>query len=140
MKISSLMNAHKCPELAKQYSNKVLKTLDEMMVRLDDFVRSEEAFAITELLKGELSEPSKKASCPINIRDDRLPSSLPLTERRPLEERSSPTEPEFTHQAPQGDLASELHLNLPQPRSMQLPLGVKNQDKYCDYHGEEFRR
>ncbi|GKB00600.1 hypothetical protein Tco_0828593 [Tanacetum coccineum] len=72
MKISSLMNAHKCPELAKQYSNKVLKTLDEMMVRLDDFVRSEEAFAITELLKGELSEPSKKASCPINIRDDRF--------------------------------------------------------------------
>ncbi|GKB44879.1 hypothetical protein Tco_0889821 [Tanacetum coccineum] len=47
MKISSFMDAHKCPELAKRYSDKVSKTVDEMMTRLDDFVRSEEAFSST---------------------------------------------------------------------------------------------
>ncbi|GJV82846.1 hypothetical protein Tco_1522744 [Tanacetum coccineum] len=40
MKISSFMDAHKCPELAKRFSDKVQKTVDEMMTRLDDFVRS----------------------------------------------------------------------------------------------------
>ncbi|GJW92972.1 reverse transcriptase domain-containing protein [Tanacetum coccineum] len=45
MKISSFMDAHKCPELAKRYSNKVPKTVDEMTSRLDDFVRSKETFA-----------------------------------------------------------------------------------------------
>nr|GEV82598.1 reverse transcriptase domain-containing protein [Tanacetum cinerariifolium] len=45
MKISSFMDAHKCPELAKRYSDKVPKTMNEMMTRLDDFLRSEEAFA-----------------------------------------------------------------------------------------------
>ncbi|GJW36457.1 hypothetical protein Tco_0059377 [Tanacetum coccineum] len=56
MKISSFMDAHKCPELAKWYYDKVPKTVDEMMVRLDDFVRSEEAFANTELPRGEVSQ------------------------------------------------------------------------------------
>ncbi|GJZ43988.1 hypothetical protein Tco_0591243 [Tanacetum coccineum] len=58
MKISSFMDDHKCPELAKQYSDKVPKMVDEMMTRLDDFVRSEEAFANTELPKGEVTEGS----------------------------------------------------------------------------------
>ncbi|GJS46999.1 hypothetical protein Tco_0597120 [Tanacetum coccineum] len=49
MKISSFIDSLKCPELAKRYSDKVAKTVEEMMVRLDDFVRSEEAFARTEL-------------------------------------------------------------------------------------------
>ncbi|GKF33969.1 hypothetical protein Tco_0107169 [Tanacetum coccineum] len=47
IKISSFMDAHKFPELAKRYSDKVSKTVDEMMTRLDDFVRSEEAFSST---------------------------------------------------------------------------------------------
>ncbi|GKG54529.1 hypothetical protein Tco_0560184, partial [Tanacetum coccineum] len=55
MKISSFMDAHKCPELAKRYSDKVSKTVDEMMNRLDDFVRLEKAFASTELPIGEAS-------------------------------------------------------------------------------------
>ncbi|GJU66924.1 hypothetical protein Tco_1253183 [Tanacetum coccineum] len=41
MKISSFMDAHKCPELAKRFSDKVPKTVDEMMTRLDDFVSIE---------------------------------------------------------------------------------------------------
>ncbi|GKA93803.1 hypothetical protein Tco_0815789, partial [Tanacetum coccineum] len=60
MKISSFMDAHKCLELAKRFSNKVPKTVDEMMTRLDDFVRSEEAFASIKLPKGEMSEASMK--------------------------------------------------------------------------------
>nr|GEU53522.1 hypothetical protein [Tanacetum cinerariifolium] len=46
MKISSFMDTHKCPELAKRYSNKVPKMVDEMMVRLDDFVRLKEGFLL----------------------------------------------------------------------------------------------
>nr|GFA20976.1 reverse transcriptase domain-containing protein [Tanacetum cinerariifolium] len=37
----------------------VPKTVDEMMTRLDDFIRSEEAFASTKLPKGEASETPK---------------------------------------------------------------------------------
>ncbi|GJR02794.1 hypothetical protein Tco_0525778 [Tanacetum coccineum] len=72
MKISSFMTAHKCPELAKRYSDKVPKKVDEMMVRLDDFVRSEEAFASTELPKGELSKTSKKLGRLTSRRKDRF--------------------------------------------------------------------
>ncbi|GJW52952.1 putative mitochondrial protein [Tanacetum coccineum] len=60
MKISSFMESLKHPELAKQYSDKVPQTVKEMMVRLDDFVRSEEAFNRTKLPKGETSEHLRK--------------------------------------------------------------------------------
>ncbi|GJS57276.1 reverse transcriptase domain-containing protein [Tanacetum coccineum] len=60
MIILLFMDAHKFPELAKRYSDKVPKTVDEMMVRMDDFVRSEEAFTNIELHKGEVSKASKK--------------------------------------------------------------------------------
>nr|GEV01516.1 pentatricopeptide repeat-containing protein At1g09900 [Tanacetum cinerariifolium] len=63
-------DAHKCPELAKRYSDKVSKTVDETMTRLDDFVRSEEAFASTELPRGEASEAFRKSAGPINRRED----------------------------------------------------------------------
>ncbi|GKC31414.1 reverse transcriptase domain-containing protein [Tanacetum coccineum] len=64
MKISSFMDAYKCPELAKRYSDKVPKMVYEAMTRLDDFVRSEEAFANTELPKGEMSEGSRRPAGP----------------------------------------------------------------------------
>nr|GEU58664.1 putative ribonuclease H-like domain-containing protein [Tanacetum cinerariifolium] len=41
MEISSFMDAHKCPELAKLYSDNVPKTMDEMMVMLEDSVHLE---------------------------------------------------------------------------------------------------
>ncbi|GJT66878.1 reverse transcriptase domain-containing protein [Tanacetum coccineum] len=44
MKISSFMDSVKSPELAKRFSNKVPTTVNEMMERLDDFVRFEEAY------------------------------------------------------------------------------------------------
>nr|GEV72907.1 hypothetical protein [Tanacetum cinerariifolium] len=57
------------PEMAKRYPDKVPKTVDEMLTRLDDFVRSEEAFASTELPKGEASEAFRKSARPINRRE-----------------------------------------------------------------------
>nr|GEW29953.1 reverse transcriptase domain-containing protein [Tanacetum cinerariifolium] len=53
MKILSFMDSVKSPELANRFSNKVPTTVNEMMERLDDFVRSEEAYARTELPKGK---------------------------------------------------------------------------------------
>ncbi|GJR03084.1 hypothetical protein Tco_0526068 [Tanacetum coccineum] len=46
-KNSSFMDTLKFLELAKRYSDKVPQTVDEMMIRLDDFVHSEEAIANT---------------------------------------------------------------------------------------------
>ncbi|GJY92188.1 reverse transcriptase domain-containing protein [Tanacetum coccineum] len=53
MQISSFMNSHKCPELSKRISDNIPKTFDEMLKRVDDYLRSEEAFRNTELPKGE---------------------------------------------------------------------------------------
>ncbi|GJU97625.1 reverse transcriptase domain-containing protein [Tanacetum coccineum] len=44
MQISSFISSHKCPELSKRFSDNIPKTVDEMLKRVDDYVRSEEAF------------------------------------------------------------------------------------------------
>nr|GEV51929.1 hypothetical protein [Tanacetum cinerariifolium] len=44
MQISSFMSSHKCLELAKRFSNNIPKTMDEMLKRVDDYLRSKEAF------------------------------------------------------------------------------------------------
>nr|GEZ17174.1 reverse transcriptase domain-containing protein [Tanacetum cinerariifolium] len=89
MKISSFMDAHKCLELAKRYSDKVPKTVDEMMTRLHDFVRSEEAFASKEVPKGEVSEASRKSTRPVSRREDRFRMGGCGADRRRNEERST---------------------------------------------------
>ncbi|GKD00221.1 hypothetical protein Tco_1170495 [Tanacetum coccineum] len=38
MRISSFMSSHKCPELSKRFSDKIPKTIDEMLRRVDDYV------------------------------------------------------------------------------------------------------
>ncbi|GJV95501.1 reverse transcriptase domain-containing protein [Tanacetum coccineum] len=53
MQISSFMSSHKCPELAKRFSDSIPKTVDEMLKRVDDYLRSEEAYRSTELPRGE---------------------------------------------------------------------------------------
>ncbi|GKC43497.1 hypothetical protein Tco_1061219 [Tanacetum coccineum] len=62
MKISSFMDSVKSPELANRFLYKVPTTVNEMMERLDDFVRSEEAYARTKLLKGEVGQTHRKTS------------------------------------------------------------------------------
>nr|GEV27905.1 reverse transcriptase domain-containing protein [Tanacetum cinerariifolium] len=71
MKISSFIDSVKSPELAKHFSSKVHLTVHEMMVRMEDFVRSEEAYALTKLPKGEIGEHHRKPSLPAIRRDDR---------------------------------------------------------------------
>ncbi|GJY91013.1 reverse transcriptase domain-containing protein [Tanacetum coccineum] len=71
MKISSFMDSVKSPELAKRFSNKIPATVNEMMERLDDFVRSEEAYASTELPKGDAGETHRKMTLSFNGRDNR---------------------------------------------------------------------
>ncbi|GJS65894.1 reverse transcriptase domain-containing protein [Tanacetum coccineum] len=48
-----------------------VETMEEMMVRLDDFVRSEEAFSRTELPKGEAFKHSRRKFLSAIRRDDR---------------------------------------------------------------------
>nr|GEZ64563.1 reverse transcriptase domain-containing protein [Tanacetum cinerariifolium] len=84
IKISSFMDDHKFPELAKRYSDKVPKTMDEMMMRLDDFVRLEEAFASTELPKGEASGPfeNHRGRCNSHLRKKTKTSTVTVTEKK----------------------------------------------------------
>ncbi|GKA54680.1 hypothetical protein Tco_0753629 [Tanacetum coccineum] len=162
MKISSFMDAHKCQELAKQCSDNVPKTVDEMMTRLDDFVRLKEAFASTELPKGEASEASRKSTTPVSRKEDRFHKGGYGADRRRNEGRCTfnnrdglvPYRAQTPYQAPRDQgfhhprfnlnsltklpkeiLASEPQLNLQPPRPKQLPPKKENQDKYCDYHG-----
>ncbi|GJV72734.1 reverse transcriptase domain-containing protein [Tanacetum coccineum] len=53
MQISSFISSHKCPELAKRFSDNVPKTVDEMLKRVDDYLLSEEEFHNAELPRGE---------------------------------------------------------------------------------------
>ncbi|GJV09811.1 reverse transcriptase domain-containing protein [Tanacetum coccineum] len=83
MKISSFMDSVKSPELAKRFSDKVPTMVNEMMERLDDFVRSEAAYANTELPKGETGETHRKMSLSFNGRDTwQFRNTRPMESRR----------------------------------------------------------
>ncbi|GKA18710.1 reverse transcriptase domain-containing protein [Tanacetum coccineum] len=69
MKISSFMDSVKSPELAKRFASSVPRTVDEMMRRLDEFVRSEEAYALAELPLGESRDIHRRLSFPEGSRD-----------------------------------------------------------------------
>ncbi|GKB67288.1 hypothetical protein Tco_0928700, partial [Tanacetum coccineum] len=69
MKISSFMDSVKSPELAKRFSSNIPKTVDEMMRRVDEFVRAEEAYARTELPPGESRDIHRRLSFPIGPRE-----------------------------------------------------------------------
>nr|GEY52239.1 hypothetical protein [Tanacetum cinerariifolium] len=70
MKISSFMDSLNWLELAKRFSDKAPTTVNEMVKRLDDFVRFERAFAQTKLPKGETGEQHRKSSFPLVRKDD----------------------------------------------------------------------
>ncbi|GKD50140.1 hypothetical protein Tco_1279116, partial [Tanacetum coccineum] len=61
MQISAFMSNSKCPELARRFADQVLQTVTEMMKRVDDFVKSKEAYKSTELPKGEHPERGQGA-------------------------------------------------------------------------------
>ncbi|GJT85221.1 hypothetical protein Tco_1066938 [Tanacetum coccineum] len=62
MQISAFMSNSKCPELARRFSDQVPKTVTEMMKKVDDFLKSEEAYKSTELPRGEFPEKGQRTS------------------------------------------------------------------------------
>lgn len=54
MQISSFMDGCKCTELAKRFSEKIPRTVIEMMIRVDDFIRSERAYRLTGFVPAEM--------------------------------------------------------------------------------------
>nr|GEV87245.1 hypothetical protein [Tanacetum cinerariifolium] len=59
--VSSFMSSHKCSELAKCFLDSIPKIVDEMLKRVDDYGRSEEAYRDTELSKVRNSYGIKQA-------------------------------------------------------------------------------
>lgn len=60
MQISSFMDRCKCPELAKRFSEKIPRTVTEMMIRVDDFIRSERAYRLTKVPRGERTDSYRR--------------------------------------------------------------------------------
>ncbi|GJY60527.1 reverse transcriptase domain-containing protein [Tanacetum coccineum] len=160
MQISSFMSFHKCPELAKRFSDSIPKTVDEMLKRVDDYLRSEEAFRGTELPRGEF----QRRDAPVqwvqqNDRYQRFPfgNNRRRSEHKPAArtpERHGPYVPpqrpnqEFRRPravltlnslsiTPQEILATEHQLNLPQPVPLVGVPSKENLNRYCDYHNEK---
>ncbi|GKD75775.1 hypothetical protein Tco_1334057 [Tanacetum coccineum] len=89
MKISSFMDSIKSPELAKRFSSNIPKTVDEMMRRVDEFVRAEEAYARTELPPGESRDIHRRLSFPIGPREVHQRLTFPTSTRNDRDNRSS---------------------------------------------------
>ncbi|GJW19681.1 reverse transcriptase domain-containing protein [Tanacetum coccineum] len=89
MKISSFMDSVKSPELAKRFSSNIPKTVDEMMRRVDEFVRAEEAYARTELPPGESRDIHRRLSFPIGPREVHQRLTFPTSTRNDRDNRSS---------------------------------------------------
>nr|GEW84605.1 hypothetical protein [Tanacetum cinerariifolium] len=139
MKISSFMDSVKSHELAKRFLDKVPATVNKMMERLDDFVRSKESYASTELPKGEIGEDEfrnnyrgRDAYRANKARDDRAPYPPPRGE---YNRRVTPVLTlNCLTKHPKEILAIETQLRLPVPRPMLNPLRSRNADRYCDYN------
>ncbi|GJW85697.1 reverse transcriptase domain-containing protein [Tanacetum coccineum] len=89
MKISSFMDSVKSPELAKRFASSVPKTVDEMMKRLDEFVRAEEAYALAELPLGESRDIHRRLSFPAGSRDVHQRLTFPAARRDDRDGRNS---------------------------------------------------
>ncbi|GJY09252.1 reverse transcriptase domain-containing protein [Tanacetum coccineum] len=138
MQVSSFMSSHKCPELAKRFSDSIPKTVDEMLKRVDDYLRSKEAYRNTELPRGEF----QRKDTPVqwvqrNDRSQRFPhgnnrrrsehrfvARMPdrhapyMAPQRPNQELHQPRvvlSLDSLSITPQEILATEHQLNLPQP-------------------------
>nr|GEX36258.1 reverse transcriptase domain-containing protein [Tanacetum cinerariifolium] len=128
MKISSFMDAHKCLELAKRYSDKVPKMTNEMMTRLDDFVRQKKPSLARCYQKGKRREhPGGQWFQSAKGRIGSIWEDTGLIDEETKEETCSTL----------GTGWHQPQLNLQPPRPTQLPPKKENQDKYYDYHEEK---
>ncbi|GKA83142.1 hypothetical protein Tco_0789890 [Tanacetum coccineum] len=133
MQISAFMGNAKCPELAIRFADQVPQTVTEMMKRVDDFTKLEEAYKSTELPKGEHPEKGQGTSYRVN-RPPRAGHGGGH-QRQEVKQLSL----ESLIKRPKEILATELQLQLPScPLSpMVRTPKKKNLDKYCDYHVEK---
>ncbi|GJV96071.1 reverse transcriptase domain-containing protein [Tanacetum coccineum] len=149
MKISSFIDSIKSPELAKRFSSNISKTVDEMMRRVDEFVRAKEAYARTELLPGESRDIHRRLSFPAGPRDvhQRLTFSTSTRKQRqpkapyPQRDQANKAVPVLSLDSlikcPKEILATETQLQLPAPRPVANLLRTGDPDKYCDYHQDK---
>ncbi|GJR52190.1 reverse transcriptase domain-containing protein [Tanacetum coccineum] len=160
MQISSFMSSHKCPELAKRFSDSIPKTMDEMLKRVDDYLRSEEAYRSTELPRGEFqrrdasvqwvqrNDRSQRFSHGNNRRrsEHKFVARMPehhipyVAPQRPNEEFRRPKvilTLDSLSSTPQEILATEHQLHLPQPALLMGVPSKENVNRYCDYHNEK---
>ncbi|GJU04635.1 reverse transcriptase domain-containing protein [Tanacetum coccineum] len=160
MQVSSFMSSHKCPELAKRFSDSIPKTVDEMLKRVDDYLRSEEAYRNTELPRGEFQRRDAPGQwVQRNDRSQRFPhgnnrrrsehrfvARMPdrhapyMAPQRPNQELHRPRAVltlDSLSITPQEILATEHQLKLPQPAPLVGAPSKENLNRYCDYHNEK---
>ncbi|GKD89162.1 reverse transcriptase domain-containing protein, partial [Tanacetum coccineum] len=89
MKILSFMDSIKSPELAKRFSSSIPKIVDEMMRRVDEFVRAEEAYARMKLPPGESRDIHRRLSFPTGPRDIHQRLTFPTSTRNDKDNRSN---------------------------------------------------
>ncbi|GJV43445.1 reverse transcriptase domain-containing protein [Tanacetum coccineum] len=134
MQISAFMRNSKCLELARRFFDQVPQTVTEMMKRVDDFVKSEDAFKSTELPKGEQSDrghgTSHRGLWPPGRRNE---SRRFENQRQEVSQLSL----ESLVKRPKEILATELQLQLPPPPPLIGTPKKENLDRYYDYHGEK---
>ncbi|GJR47973.1 hypothetical protein Tco_1316076 [Tanacetum coccineum] len=117
-----------------------------MVKRVDDFVKSEEAYKSTELPKGE--HPEKGHGTP--YKGNRPPrvghgNGHQRTDNYVRKDHYQPYVPPQVHdwrldsltKLPSEILATELQLQLPPCPSMVGTPNKENLDRYCDYHSEK---
>lgn len=120
MQISSFIDGCKCPELAKRFSEKIPRTLNEMMIRVDDFIRSEKAYRSAEVPRIEWMDNYKRDHyySPYNKHDSNVRRSSFRGNRRQDNRRE-----EFR----------------PRQNNHFIPYGPVRNDNRTDYRGE-YRR
>nr|GEW82750.1 reverse transcriptase domain-containing protein [Tanacetum cinerariifolium] len=126
LQISDFMSNSKCPELARRFADQVPQTVTEIMKRVDDFFKSEEAFKSIELPKGEQS----KKGHGMDWRYENWRFEHRMQEVNQLSLGSLVKRPKEI-------LATELQLQLPPPTPLVKTRKKENIDIYCEYHGEK---
>ncbi|GJR07489.1 hypothetical protein Tco_0790141 [Tanacetum coccineum] len=117
MQILSFMSSHKCPELPKRFSDSIPKTVDKMLKRVDDYVRSKEAFRNTELPKDAKWHTEREKSMMVDEKWMNVPIMFPPILARDLSKEALIVEAEVERWTEDAEIAlQELKktiLNLP---------------------------
>ncbi|GKB68429.1 hypothetical protein Tco_0929841, partial [Tanacetum coccineum] len=131
MQISSFMSSHKCPELAKRFSDSIPKTVDEMLKRVDDYLRSEEAFCSTELPRGSSNEETHR------VPECDIPYVAPQSPNQEFHRPKAVLTLDSLSSTPQEILATEHQLHLPQPAPL---VGVPSKENLNRQSGKGGQR